>query len=310
LTRLYTSDTFGNTTDAVIQNGSDMTFTITVINQGTVDTSAFTVVDYLPAGFVLNTSSPDSSGWTDNGDGTATFVGGGLAAGASTDITITLTAESASAGAIVNLAEIGSDSGNDVDSTPDVDESNDNQPRNVGDPTDGAVDNAVDGSGDPDEDDHDLAGGTVVAYDLALTKVYTSDTSGIPTDGSVEVGDDVTFTISVVNQGTIEATSVTVLDSIPAGFTLNDALWTDAGGNTASRVVGPIAPGATVDVAIALTVTSADVGGQVNIAEISLDDGDDVDSTPDADRDNDAQIRERLMRHPMRSLRTSRPALC
>ena len=214
---MFTSDTFGSPTDGTIELGTDVTFTITVENQGTVDSNNFEVTDFLPAGFVLNDPA-----WTDNGDGTATIAGGPLAAGRSVDIPITTTAVAVSPGEFVNIAEISLDDGVDIDSTPDSDPTNDNQPAAPGDPTDNVTDNTA-----GDEDDQDPAGVRVSNFDLALTKVYTSDTAGDTTDGVIVPGADVTFTITVENQGTIDATTFDVTDFLPAGFTLNDAAWTD-----------------------------------------------------------------------------------
>ena len=242
LTKVYTSDSAGDTTDGVVEPGADVTFTITVENQGTIDATTFEVTDFLPAGFVLNDAA-----WTDNGT-TATFTGGPLAASGSVDIPITLTADSVAPGEFVNWAEISSDSGNDVYSTPDANQANDNQPAAPGDPTDDVTDNSTDANGDPDEDDHDPASVSVANFDLALTKVYTSDTFGAD-DGIIEPGTDVTFTITVENQGTIDAASFEVTDFLPAGFTLNDAAWTD-NGTTATFTGGPLAAGAFTDITI------------------------------------------------------------
>ena len=289
LTKAYTSDTFGNTTDGVIEMGADVTFTITVTNQGTLDAATFEVTDYLPSGFDLSASEVAAGNWSDNADGTATFSGGPLAAGASTDITITTTATSSGAGDIVNWAEISADDGNDADSTTDTVQANDNQPAAPGAPTDNVIDNTLDGNGAADEDDHDPAGVTVEAYDLALTKVYTSDTFGNTTDAVIGDGADVTFTITVTNQGTVDATTFTVTDYIPAGFDLNDGAWTDNADGTASIDAGPLAAGASTDITITLTANGAAAGEAVNWAEISADDGNDVDSTPDANIADDAQ---------------------
>jgi len=224
---VFTSDTFGNATDGRIESGADATFTITVTNQGDLTATSFDVTDYLPSGFVLSATSPDSANWTDNGDGTATFSGGPLAAGASVDIAITLTANGVAAGDVENWAEISSDDGNDADSRPDTNQANDNQPGESGDPTDGVIDNSADAAGEPDEDDHDVAGLAVVTYDLALTKRYTSDDFGNTTDGIIVDGSNVTFTMTVTNQGTQNATSFAVTDYLPAGFVRRSprALW-------------------------------------------------------------------------------------
>jgi len=251
LQKVYTSDTSGAPTDGVVETGDDVTFTITVTNQGTVDAATFDVTDYLPAGFDLNDP---------------------------------VTANGAADGDHVNWAEISSDDGNDVDSTPDTDPADDNQPGGPGDPTDDVTDNT-----DDDEDDHDPAGITVATYDLALIKVYTSDTFGNATDGVIADGADVTFTITVINQGTIDATTFDVTDYLPVGFDLNDPAWADNGDGTATISGGPLTAGASLDLTITLTANGAADGSYINWAEISDDDGNDVDSTPNNDPDDDNQ---------------------
>ena len=135
-------------------------------------------------------------------------------------------------GDFVNWAEISSDSGDDIDSTPDANQGNDNQPAAPGDPTDNVVDNTA-----GDEDDHDPAPITVEetpVFDLALIKVLAAGQSGV-----IAPGDDVTFTITVTNQGNVDAASFDVTDFLPAGFSLNDAAWTAGAGNTATYTGGP-----------------------------------------------------------------------
>ena len=265
----FTSDASadGNAADGVIQPGDDATFTITVTNQGTVDAASVDITDYLPAGFTLN-----DAGWTDNGDGTATTNVGAVAAGASVSVTITITATNTGAGPLVNVVEISGDDGDDIDSTPDADPDNEGGP-----------------GGEDDIDDAPL---TVDAYDLALTKVYTSDTSldGNATDGVIAAGDDITFTITVINQGTVDAANIEVTDFLPAGLVLNDPAWTDNGDGTATTTIAAIAAGTSADVTITLNAVNPAIGDQINTAEISNDDGLDIDSTPNADVSDDGPI--------------------
>ena len=61
-------------------------------------------------------------------------------------------------------------------------------------------------------------------YDLALTKVLAT---GQP--ASIMSGEDVTFTITVYNQGTEVASGIVITDYIPGGLDLNDTDWTDNG---------------------------------------------------------------------------------
>jgi len=128
---------------------------------------------------------------------------------------------------------------------------------------------------------------TVEEFDLALRKVLADGE-----DERVYPGEDVTFTIEVFNQGTIDASNVEVTDYIPDGFVLNDAAWT--GGSSATTIIPFIAAGSSESVDITLTVTATAAGPLVNEAEISNADAEagfeptDVDSSPDSDQNNDA----------------------
>jgi uncharacterized repeat protein (TIGR01451 family) len=279
LTKTVLSDNHGNTTDGVIQPGSEVTFSITVFNQGTVDATTATVTDHLPAGFVLADAA-----WTDNADGTASRDTGTILAGRSTVLQITLQYTGTSAGDFVNWAEVSSDDGNDIDSTPNVDAADDAQPAGPGAPTDDVVDGT-----DGDEDDHDPAGVSVEIYDLALIKRFVSDDFATTTDALLQNGASATFEIEVLNQGTVDAATFTVTDHIPAGFVIDDAAWTDNADGTASIDAGPLDAGETTTLEITIRATGATDGAHVNWAEISADDGIDVDSTPNVDPGDDAQ---------------------
>ncbi len=267
--------------DEVIAPGEDVTFTITVTNQGTLDATTFTITDYIPTGFTLNDSD-----WTANGT-TPTYTAGPLPAGDSVDIDITLTADAdITPGDHVNWAEISADDGDDVDSTPNDTQTDDNQPENPGDPTDDVIDNT-----DEDEDDHDPALVTVANFDLALRKTLQDGSN--PT---VAIGDTVTWTITVFNQGNVNATNINIIDYLPTGLTLNDTTWTAGTNGTATiNIAGPITPGTSTTVDI--TTTVIDGSDLTNLAEIEsadptdqtgalirLPNGDpltDTDSTPD-----------------------------
>ena len=81
------------------------------------------------------------------------------------------------------------------------------------------------------------------------------------------IGDDVTFTIEIFNQGNVDATDVGVIDYVPAGLELNDPAWTDNGDGTASNTIAAIAAGTSAIVDITLTITAA--GDLNNVAEIT-----------------------------------------
>ena len=135
-------------------------------------------------------------------------------------------------------------------------------------PTDAAdFDAALDESGQPlgpvtDADASHYTGFTPV-YDLALEKTLAA---GQSTD--LAIGDDVTFTIEIFNQGNVDATGVEVIDYIPAGLELNDSDWVAQGSGSATTTIpGVIAAGTSASVDVTMTITAA--GDLSNNAEIT-----------------------------------------
>ena len=114
-----------------------------------------------------------------------------------------------------------------------------------------------------DADASNYTGFTPV-YDLALDKALAD---GQATTG-LAIGDDVTFTITVFNQGNVDATDVEVIDYIPEGLELNDPAWADQGDGTATNTIaGVIAAGTSATVDVTMTITAA--GDLSNTAEIT-----------------------------------------
>ncbi len=162
-------------------------------------------------------------------------------------------------GHITNVAEIAADDAEeytltDIDSEPDANIANDNQPSSPEDDTDDTTDNL-----NGDEDDHDLAGiNYLPTYDLALQKEITSDESG---DGTLDLGETFTSTITVTNEGDVLASDIEITDFAPEFTTLADDAWTVTGTDTQGRqiivyneIIEEIAPGETVTLTIDLTV--------------------------------------------------------
>ena len=150
-------------------------------------------------------------------------------------------------------------------------------------------------SGGPDEDDHDPE--EIEVFDLALFKT-------LDTPEPYAYGDDLDFTITVINQGNVDGVNVVVTDYLAIGYdfdaTANTGWSLDAEGNL-EYTVAALAAGEQVELPLTLTLTSNGNGTEdyTNVAEISdADDDDDptndgpvdADSDPDNDPDNDNDV--------------------
>jgi len=250
------------------EQGSNITYVIEVFNQGTLDANNIEVTDYIPTGMSY-VSSPDF-GSTAPHTATIAFI----AAGTSATVEITLQIDPDFMGtSLSNNAEITADDGDDADSTPASEDGT------VTDPNDDDIDDTDGG------DDYDSGVIEVVqVYDLALTKELNTTA----TPGPFVPGSEVVFTITIYNQGTLNASNVEVTDYIPVDMSLsaNDTNgWVVQASGDASVVVPSVLAGNSTSVDIVLTIDTAFSGLEItNWAEISADDGDDQDS--DADNAN------------------------
>ena len=247
--------------------GDDVTFSITVCNQGTLDAANVEITDNIPTGLTL--SGADANGWLGVAAGPVTLVVPAVAVDGCETVQIVLTIDPAFMGtSIINNAEISDDDGDDVDSTP----GDNSQPDDLADDND-----LTETDGGDDEDPEEII---IIpnVYDLALIKEEVSV-------GPYGPGDEITFTISVFNQGNIDAGFITIADVIPAGLALSAADnngWAGGPTGTVTTVIaGPLVGPTPITVDIVLTVdATAPSGILVNNAEILTDNGDDVDSTP------------------------------
>ncbi len=254
--------------------GSTVTYQIEVINQGSLDATDVEITDYIPTGLNLTDGT-----WTQSGSLATRTIPGPIAAnGGTATITITFEIDANFQGTgIDNYAEISSADNAlgqaDVDSTPDQDNTNDT-----------LVDDEINNGGG-DEDDHDIEPITIdQTFDLALDKTLLSAGPFVP-------GSTVSYTISVTNEGTLDATNIEVTDYIPTGLNYVSGGWT-VSGNQATQTIASLAKGATATLTITFMV---DIDFQAtsinNCAEISGANNvlgqPDVDSTPDQNDMND-----------------------
>ncbi len=130
--------------------------------------------------------------------------------------------------------------------------------------------------------------GMLIDFDLALRKTLSPGQPSVVAPGAL-----VSFTITVYNQGAIDAANIEITDAIPAGMALEDSNWTLAGNFATRTIPGPVTPGAFASVTIALRIVDNGLQNHINLAEISdATDGVgtprvDKDSLPDGDPDND-----------------------
>ncbi|HRK82680.1 MAG TPA: SdrD B-like domain-containing protein, partial [Saprospiraceae bacterium] len=119
-------------------------------------------------------------------------------------------------------------------------------------------------------------------YDLALTKVLASTTPG-----PFQQGSTVAFDITVTNEGGINANNVIVTDRVPAGLTITgfNALASGAVNNGNGTFTIPSLPIGASRTFRVITQIAPNFQGftLTNEAEITTDDGDDIDSTPNND---------------------------
>lgn len=130
----------------------------------------------------------------------------------------------------------------------------------------------------------------VKVFDLALRKTIVDNKT-------VHYGDEVRFKISVFNQGTEDANTIVISDYINKGYDFDISKNKDwkLDGDIATYVYeNTLKPGARFDIYISMVVKNdASLNELVNYAEISSakdfegNIADDVDSTPDAIKDND-----------------------
>ena len=119
------------------------------------------------------------------------------------------------------------------------------------------------------EDDHDFAGVSIdpPELDLALQLRIDEDVDV----ESLGVEDPVPFIVTVLNEGTVFADDITIVDYLPEiGLTLFDSSWVESGDGTATFSLSePLAPESTVEIEAFFVVSPGAVGTITNSVEIA-----------------------------------------
>ncbi len=175
---LRLAQTASSSTVVLNQN---VTFNVTVTNDGPNTASAVVVRSLLNAGFTFISAQP-SQGTYSSSDGRWTL--GSLANGASA--TLAIIARANASGTLIHTSEVFSSTAFDADSTP--------------------------GNGTAGEDDIASSSVAVQAADLSLTNAVDRT--------SARIGDNVTYTVVLSNAGPSTATGISVNAALPTGLTL------------------------------------------------------------------------------------------
>jgi uncharacterized repeat protein (TIGR01451 family) len=264
------SVTKADSPDPVIA-GNNITYTITVTNNGPSDAQTLALSDAVPANTTLvSVSTP--SGWTRTdvvpagGTGTLTFTRPTLAAGASSIFTVVVNVNGATA------------NGTTISNTANVSSA----------------------TADPTPGNNSATETTLVQNnaDVAIDKQRSPA-------GLIDAGSNVTYTIQFTNNGPAPASNVTVSDTLPAGVTVvsqtNPAGWTcntipNGGTGTITCTKASMANGesATLTVVVAVSCSVANGATINNTATIASGAG----SPPDNNSGNNSSTASFTVNNP------------
>ncbi|WP_136466963.1 PKD domain-containing protein [Flagellimonas onchidii] len=222
--------------------GSNVTFTITLTNDGPSDATNVVVSDALPTGYIYLS---DDSGGTYSAT-TGLWNVGTIAGGSNAVLNVTVQVNTS--GDYNNVAEVVSAIQLDPDSTP--------------------------GNGNPFEDDQDEQSVTPRSVtDISITK--SADNL------SPSVGEEIVFTVTVTNSGPNIATGLVIEDVLATGYDLVSAVVTSGtyDQNTGIWAIPSMASGISQTLTVTATVLAS--GEYSNTAELIRLDTFDPDSTPD-----------------------------
>jgi uncharacterized repeat protein (TIGR01451 family)/CSLREA domain-containing protein len=224
-----------------VMAGSDLTYTITVTNNGPNAATIVTLTDTLPTGVTFVSASP---GCIFSAPNTVICALGTLSVNDSVDVTIVVRPNTP--GIITNTAEVTA-----IEEDPNL---NDNQ----------------------DTEETEVQG----VADLSVVKTDQTD--------PVVVGQDLSYTLVVTNNGPSLATNVVLADTLPAGVIFVSAIPSQGTCSHTAGVVtcplGTLAVGTQVTVTITIQPTVDNIGTIINVASVTSDA---IDPTPDDNQDDE-----------------------
>ncbi|MEM6894361.1 MAG: gliding motility-associated C-terminal domain-containing protein, partial [Bacteroidota bacterium] len=244
--------------------GDILTLTLSITNNGPNDASGVTVESNIPSGFTVSTVN---NGGAQSGS-TIVWSGLNIPTGTTTvltfDVSVNIPANLPDE--YVSTAQVMQADQFDSDSTPNNDD------------------------GDQSEDDEDRTSITLIPADLSLTKTLSGGSLTMP-----NAGDTVVFELTLENSGPGLATNVTIVDTLPIGYTLgtvnNGGLVT---GNTITWSFGTVPVGTqVVSYEVTVNAPTNSVDEYRNVAEVTTSDMFDPDSTPgndDGDQSEDDEV--------------------
>jgi uncharacterized repeat protein (TIGR01451 family) len=224
--------------------GNMVTYTITVTNLGPSNVTSASVADTIP-GILSNVT------WTSVTTGAASVSSGATGSGNSLAATVNITAGTGNS-VVFTVRGISSASA----TTNLVNTATVTAPNGTTDPN----------FGNNSATDRDTP---APVSDLVITKVVSN--------AAANVGDTVTFTVTLTNNGPSTATNVTVADALPAGLTLVSATPSQGGYAGGIWTVGMVVPSAAPTLTISALVVSPNAA--TNTATITHSDQPDPDLT-------------------------------
>ncbi len=222
--------------------GDVVTFTITLTNGGPDQATGVVVTDVLPLGITFDEANATVGSYDET---TGLWSVGSLNNGS--QAVLTLVGNTTQEGTFTNTAELTASDQADPDSAP--------------------------ANGNENEDDQSSVSIEVTQVaDLALNKEANQD--------SFTVGDQVTFTITLTNEGPDEATGIAVTDLLPAGIIFDQANTTAGSYDETTGVwtINSLSNGS--QAVLTLVGTTTMEGTFTNTAEVTASDQADPDSSP------------------------------